>query len=91
MDAVMLVVEARRRGTWATSWRSALVLIFMPRSTSAIWLILKEWGPATLTTTGAFTCSPSASTTPSTRPARRGISTTAVLKRKTAPAASAAT
>ena len=34
-------------GTCATSWRSARVLIFIPLSTPAIWLILNEWGPPT--------------------------------------------
>jgi hypothetical protein len=66
-------------GTWATSWRSALVLMFMPSSTPAMRLILAEWGPATLTTTGASIVLPSARVTPATRPPVWRISITSQL------------
>ena len=49
-----------------------------------------EWGPATLTTTGASNSVPSASVMPDTRPSARRMSVTSVLNRNSPPLASAA-
>ena len=77
-------------GMWATSCRSARVVILMSLSADASLFIFDECGPATLTTMGVLNCDPLRSVIACIRPLFIRIEVTSELNLKAAPFASAA-